>query len=185
MSKIILGLTGLIASGKDVSKKYLGKKYGASSHRFSTMLRDILNRLYLPIDRNNLQNLSLDLRTRFGNDALARVIAEDVKNDPAEIVIVEGIRRLADIVTLKDLPNFYLVSVDAAPAIRHERLVKRNENVGDAAKTFAQFLTDEKREAELEIPTVMAQAKYHLGNNGTLEELYRQIDKIIAAIKKL
>jgi len=182
MSKIIFGLTGLMASGKEVSKKYLEQNYQASSHRFSTMLRDILTRLYLPIDRNNLQNLSLDLRTRFGSDTMARVIAEDVKNDPTDVVIVEGIRRLADIATLKDLPNFYLVSVDATSELRYQRLVKRNENIGDADKTFEQFLADQEREAEIEIPVVMAQAKYHLNNNGTLAELYKQIDKIIADI---
>jgi dephospho-CoA kinase len=113
---------------------------------------------------------------------MARVIAEDVKNDPTDVVIVEGIRRLADIATLKDLPNFYLVSVDAAPELRYQRLVKRNENIGDADKTFEQFLADQEREAEIEIPVVMAQAKYHLNNNGTLAELYKQIDKIIADI---
>ena len=75
MSKIILGFAGHIASGKDVCKKYIMEKYGASSHRYSTVLRDILNRLYLPIDRNNMQDLSLDLRNRFGGDILARLTA--------------------------------------------------------------------------------------------------------------
>ncbi len=184
MSKIIIGLTGPIASGKDVTKKYLEKKYQAQSYRFSTVLRDILKRLYSPISRKNLQDLSLNLRTLFGSNILAQVIAQDVDNSQQEIVIVEGIRRLADIETLKDFSNFYLISISAKQKIRYERVIKRNENVGDAQKTFAEFLTDENKESELEIPIVMAKAKYQLDNNQSLTDLYREIDEIIRKIKK-
>jgi dephospho-CoA kinase len=155
MSKIVLGFVGKLASGKAVCQQYISEKHDAGSAKFSTSLRDILNRLYLPISRKNLQNLSLDLRNRFGGDILARVIAEDVKNDSQEIVIIDGVRRLDDISSLKDLPNFYLISIDADPEIRYERMKKRNENEGDSDKTFADFEEDEQREAELQIPEVM------------------------------
>lgn len=184
MSKIILGFSGLIVSGKDTCKNYVMKKYGASGHRYSTMLRDILNRLYLPITRENMQNISLDLRNRFGSETLARVIAEDVKNDNHEIIVVEGIRRLADIVSLKNVSGFYLISLETDIETRYERLVNRHENVDDASKTFHEFVADNGREAELEIPEVMATAKYKINNNGTFDELYAQIDKIIADIRK-
>ncbi len=178
MPKLVFGFVGPLASGKAVCQKYLSEKYNADSARFSTSLRDILTRLSLPISRTNLQDLSLDLRTRFGGDILARVIAADVKNSPKDIVVVDGIRRLDDIISLKDLPGFYLISIDAAPEIRYERMKKRNENAGDAEKTFAEFLNDGKREAELQIPEVMAAARFHLDNNGDLPALYAQIDKI-------
>lgn len=185
MSKIILGFVGHIASGKDACKKYIMEKYDASSHRYSTVLRDILNRLYLPIDRNNMQNLSLDLRTRFGGDLLGRVIIEDIIRDEHKMVIIDGIRRLDDTKILtKKFPNLYIIGIEVTAQTRYERMVKRNENVGDADKTFEQFLADDQKEAELEIPTVMAAAKYKLDNNGPFEELYAQIDKIIEKIKK-
>ncbi|MDP2944215.1 MAG: AAA family ATPase [bacterium] len=184
MSKIILGFTGLIVSGKDTCKIYVMKKYGASGHSYSTMLRDILNRLYLPITRGNMQAISLDLRNRFGDETLARVISEDVKNDNHEIIVIEGIRRLPDIASLKNLPGFHLISLEADIQTRYERLIKRHENADDATKTFAEFVVDNGREAELNIPDVMAAAKYHINNNGSFEKLYAQIDKIIAAIKK-
>jgi dephospho-CoA kinase len=185
MSKIIIGFVGHIASGKDVCKKYIMEKYGASSHRYSTVLRDVLNRLYLPINRENMQDLSLDLRNRFGSDLLARVIIEDINHDENEIVIIDGIRRLEDTKNLTEkFPNLYTIGIDVKAELRYERLVKRAENVGDAEKTFEQFLSDDKKEAELEIPTVMAAAQYKIDNNGSFEELYAQIDKIITAIKK-
>ena len=179
MPKIIIGLVGPIASGKEVCKKYLENNYGASSYKFSTVLRDILNRLYLPLDREKLQDLSLDLRTRFGSDILARVITEDAKKDQHEIVIVDGVRRMDDIIHLNVLPEFKLISVDADIHIRYERMKKRNENAGDADKTWGDFLVDCQREAELEIPTVMNKSAYQLNNDGSFDDLYQQLDSIL------
>jgi len=184
MKKTIIGLVGELASGKDVTKKYLEDHYGASCHRFSTILRDVLRRLYLPIVRENLQDLSTVLRQRFGEDLLAKIIAEDVKNDPHEIIVVDGIRRDADIAYLKTLPGFILLSLEVEAKTRYERLIKRQENADDASKTYEQFLADGKKEAELEIPSVMAKANYKLNNNGTLENLYQQIEKIIIELEK-
>lgn len=182
MPKAIIGLTGKIASGKEVVKKYLEKKYGATSYKFSGPLRDVLKRLHLPINRENLQDLSLDLRNRFGSDILARVITTDAQEDEHDIVIIDGVRRLDDIKHLHPLPEFLLLSVDADIKTRYERMLLRNENAGDANKTFEQFLEDCNREAEKEIPQAMAAANYQIDNNGDFAALYEQLDKIIAKI---
>jgi dephospho-CoA kinase len=185
MSKIILGFTGLMASGKDVSKKYLEERYGAKSFKFSTVMRELLQRLGLEIKRSNLVSISYSLRQTFGEDLFSKVMAKDVNAAPEEIIVVDGIRRLTDIQYLKDLPGFYLISIEADPKIRYDRAVARNENVGDAEKTFEQFLLDHQQmETEASIPSVMEKAEITVNNNGTLDELYAQIDKIITAIKK-
>jgi dephospho-CoA kinase len=184
MPKLILGFTGLIASGKDASKKYLEQKYGAKSFRFSTILRDVLNRLDLPTNRDNMINVSTALRETFGQDLLAKVMAKDTAATKEDIVVVDGVRRLSDIKYLNEIPEFILISIEADPKIRYERMLARDENEGDAKKTFADFNADHEKETEKTIPEVMAAAKYHLNNNGKLEELYAQIDKIIIELKK-
>ena len=78
MKKLIIGLTGPVASGKGTVKKYIEEKYGAKDCRFSTILRDVLVRIDVPIIRENLQKVSTTLRQLFGEDLLARVIAKDV-----------------------------------------------------------------------------------------------------------
>ena len=132
----------------------------------------------------NLQKLSTILRGGFGEDLLAKVIAFDASNLISEIVVIDGVRRIADIKYLKDLPNFYLVKIEVDPKIRYERLKARNENKGDSEKTFEQFLADQNNEADREIPSVMESTKWSINNNGTLEELYPQIDTLIGKILK-
>lgn len=179
-NKIILGLCGEIASGKGTIVKYLEEKYKATSHRFSTPLRDILKRLYLEISRENMQLSSRVLRENFGQNLLAKVITEDVKNDQNKIIIVDGVRRPADIEYLTKLPEFKLIYITADIKIRHERIIKRGENEDDKTKTFEQFIKDNQAEAELLISEIGKTADIKIDNNGTYEALYKQIDEIIA-----
>ena len=183
MSKIIIGLVGPIASGKDVTKKYLESKYGAKHCKFSTPLRDVLNRLFIEISRDNIIDLSTILRERFGQDLLAKVMAHDASELDSDIVIIDGVRRLSDIEHLTKLSHFSLVKIDADSKIRYERMKLRNENVGDADKSYGEFMEDHERETEATIPEVMEKAKFSLDNSGGLEDLYKQIDELITKIQ--
>lgn len=178
-NKKIIGLVGLIACGKGTAAKYLAEKYQASTYRFSTILRDVLKRIYLEESRDNMINLSESLRQTFGQDLLANVITKDALNDPREIVVVEGIRRLEDIKYLKQLPNFTLVEISADPKIRYQRLKNRGENSDDSSKTYEQFLADHKKPTEITIPVVIELAIEHLSNNGSFDDLSKQIDELV------
>lgn len=179
MDKIIFGLVSQMAGGKETVKKYLEKSYQARSCRFSSIMRDILDRLYLDKSRDNIQKLSTSLRQVYGEDILALTITKEVNNIKAKIVVVDGVRRQADIKYLKELDNFYLIAIEAEAKIRYERLVMRAENIGDSEKTYEQFLADHNKEADKQIPDVMKNADFTINNNGNLEELYQQIDKLV------
>lgn len=179
MQKIILGLAAELAGGKGTVAKYVVEKYSGSSHRFSTMLRDILSRIYLPDSRENMQKLSTILRQNFGEDTLAKVIAEDVKNDDHGVIAVDGVRRPADILYLKKIPGFKLVYIDADIKNRYKRIVKRRENPDDVTKTLEEFQKDQEGEADAQIRNMKDHADFVVDNNVALEELYKQIDKIV------
>ncbi|MBT4516919.1 MAG: AAA family ATPase [Candidatus Komeilibacteria bacterium] len=177
--KIILGFTGLISSGKGTAAKYLKEKYKADTFRFSTMLRDVLDRLYLPQSRENFQIISPILREAFGQDLMAKVIAEDVKKSNSNLIAIDGMRRPADIEYLKDIPGFKMIAIEVDEKTRFERLLKRGENTDDATKTFEQFKKEHKAETEIHIPDLMKQADITIDNNGNLEDFYKQLDKLI------
>lgn len=182
MAKVILGFTGLISCGKGTAAEYVVTAYHGSSHRFSTMLRDVLSRLYLEQSRSNMQNISTLLRQQFGEDLLAKVMSQDVSHDEHDYIAVEGIRRMADIEYLRQLPGFFLISIEADPRIRYQRLTARSENTDDTAKTWEQFLADQQAEADQDIPKVMAEADVTISNDGSMEEFYSQIDAVIKQI---
>ena len=177
--KIILGLAGEMASGKGTVAKYAAEKYNAKTWRFSTMLRDVSDRLSLEQSRDNMQTLSTILRQNFGEELFARVMAEDVKKDTGEVIIIDGVRRLADIKYLKKIPQFKLAYLEAEMPKRHERIVKRAENSDDAKKTFEDFKKAHEDESELQIKDLKNHADFLIDNNGSYEDLYAQVDKIL------
>jgi dephospho-CoA kinase len=180
-NKIILGFVGDLASGKGTAAKYLSEKYSATTYRFSTMLRDILKRVYVPETRENLQQLSTFLRESYGQDVMSRVIAEDVARDENKLVIVEGIRRPSDIEYLKKLEGFHLIYITGDEKIRWQRLVARKENPGDSEKTFEEFLKDENAEADRMIKELGATAEKKIENDKGYEEFYRALEEVVSA----
>lgn len=177
--KIILGLVGDLAAGKGTIAKYLQEKNGASTYKFSTMLRDMLDRIYVEKTRENLQSISTFLRENYGQDLMSKVIAKDVANDTGNIIVVDGIRRPTDISYLKELEGFRLIYITADQKTRWERLVKREENPGDDKKTFEEFCRDEQAEPERLIQELGKEAEVRIDNDGSVEELYTTIEKII------
>lgn len=177
--KTVLGFVGLLSSGKGTSAEYLEKKYSADTFRFSTMLRDLCDRVYLEQSRDNLIKMSEIIRNTFGEDTMARVMATDAEKAEKNIIVVEGIRRMADVEYLSKLENFILVEIFAEPETRYNRLIKRTENVDDKSKTYEQFLEDHKRSTEASIPEVAEHATEQINNNGSIEDLQKQLDELL------
>ena len=179
MPKIILGFTGLIACGKGTATQYLKEHYKAETFRFSTMLRDVLTRLYLEHSRENMSGISTGLRNIFGQDLMAKVMAEDVANSQADLIVVDGIRRMDDIKYLRALPGFKLVAIEADMKTRYERLLQRGENPDDKNKTWEAFVADHQLETELTILDTIKAADMVVNNDASLEDLQKQLDNLV------
>src|SRR3989344_6086325 len=115
---IVLAFTGRMASGKGSASDFFVEKHRAKKVRFSEPLRDILDRLYLEQNRDNMQELSRVLRKDFGEDLLAMTIIRDIEKLGTGLVVVDGARRLADISALRALPDFYLVAMSVPAKVR-------------------------------------------------------------------
>ncbi|KKS81974.1 MAG: hypothetical protein UV58_C0014G0020 [Candidatus Wolfebacteria bacterium GW2011_GWC1_43_10] len=182
-NKIILGFVSEIGGGKGTLTKYIEQKYDAKTFRFSTILRDILERVYLPDTRENMQILSTKLRETFGQDILSKTISQDIQASDSKIIVLDGIRRIEDTAYLKNIPGFYVIAIEADERIRFERLNSRGENPDDTKKTWEEFQKDIQYETEMTIREVAKIADFKIDNNGSLEETYRQVDKIVASIQ--
>ncbi|MFA7252721.1 MAG: AAA family ATPase [Candidatus Paceibacterota bacterium] len=180
MSKIVIGLAGQIASGKDTVADYVKEKYGGVTVSFSQPMRDILKRLYLPVDRAHLVKLTEILIANYGSDILSKTIATEIEKSDKQIFILPNIRRESDYAHLSSNPGFLLVGINTDAKIRYERLVKRSQNEDDKNKTWEQFQKDALLSTEVTIAPLIEKSKFQLDNNGSLEDLYKQVDDLLS-----
>lgn len=180
MAKLILGLVGEMSCGKGTIAEHMKGKYHSSTHRFSTVLRDVLDRLHLEQSRGNIQILSEILRKSYGEDIFAKSMLHDVEGDSGDIVVVDGVRRIEDIGFLRELSHFKLIFIEADMRVRYERLTGRRENSDDQVKTFEEFKREHEADSELQIRELKNYADYVVDNNGSYLDLYHAIDAIVA-----
>lgn len=179
MSKLIIGLVGQAGCGKGTMADLLQAEYGAGYFRFSAILSGILDRLAVEKTREHFTALSETLRKTFGEDVLSYAIANEALNAPQDVVILDGIRRVEDIVGLEPLPLFKLVAIDADPKLRYARMKNRGEKASEKNFTWEQFLAEEQLPTEVTIPFVMKRAGKTLVNDGTREEFETHVHALM------
>jgi len=179
---MIIGLTGTNAAGKTSIVDYLVTKH-FEHHSLSDILRDELKLRGLEASRENLIRIGNELREKYG----ASILADRVKSKiSSKNVIIDSIRNPAEIESLKKLDHFYLIAVDAPVSIRFQRAAMRNrvENV-TTLEDFVRMEDAEKSENlnHQNIAACMKQADFKVINKGSLEQLHRQVDRIITKIE--
>lgn len=181
MPKLIFGLVGLQGCGKGTLADLLVNEYGAGYFRFSAVIGDILQKLCVEKTRTNFIKASIALREAFGEDVFSYSVETTALQAAEDIVIIDGIRRPEDIVALEPLPNFHLISIEAKPELRFERMKKRGEKATEANLTWEEFLSDEQAPTEIGIPFVMERARYRLVNNDSREAFTQAAHALLAS----
>ena len=180
--KLIIGLTGEKLAGKGTIAAYLAQEYNAKVYRMSGILDDILERLHLPIARENEIDLGAGLRDKFGEDVLAQCLKKDIEKDPHDLIVVDGIRMPREVEVFSSLPGFILVYVTASLEVRFARMKQRKEKLDEQDMDFAQFKEiEEKKITETSIPVIAQKAKVKIVNRGTIQELYAKVSNNLLA----
>lgn len=176
--KLVIGLSGSIGSGKTTVSEHLQNNYGASKRGYSQILMDILDRLYLPHEREYLQKIGASLRDSLCEDVIVNAFQKDLEKDSSEIIVIDGIRYMNEVDMLRRFENNILLFIDAPVEMRYERCRRRGEK-GEDRISFEEFLMAENRETERQIPEIKKVAEYVIENTGTLEELLKRVDEIL------
>ena len=116
-------------------------------------------------------------------DQLFEEAIKEVKN-----AVIESIRTPGEIKSLRNNGRFFLLAVDADPLIRFERIKLRKSETDQI--DFQTFVDNEQREMTTSDPNKQnlkkcrEMADFVLENNGTIDELKKQIEEVLIKIGK-
>jgi len=183
--QIIIGITGTLGAGKGEIVKYLVSKKKFNHFSVSDYLIREIKKRKLPVNRESMRTVANKIRTEKGSGFIVDKLYQKAKKTKKNSII-ESIRTLGEVKTLKEKGNFYLFAVDATSKTRFERIKKRQSKKDNV--TYDEFLDAERKEMISNDPTkqnlkkCIEIANYKFENNGSFKNLYRQINN---ALKKI
>jgi dCMP deaminase len=177
---MIIGLTGNNGSGKTAVSEYL-KSRSFKYYSLSDEIREEIRRRSLEITREVLIDVGNELREKFGPGVLAERILQRLGND--QNYVIDSIRNPQEVEVLRQRSDFTLLALEADQKTRFER--SRDRGRENAAQSFRQFVEEETREldsanpANQQLYATQQKADLIVNNDGTLEELHRNLDKLL------
>ncbi len=180
---LIVAIVGEKSSGKSIVFQRLGKRRGFVAFRFSNLVNELLIALGLDVrDRTNQSTMAEAMRMTFGGGVLVRALMLRAAASKAQVVVLEGIRKKAELKEFRKFPRTKLIYITAPVELRWQRAKRRRSNVRlDDQFTLKQYIAVEKTLAsEVEIPAVGRRADVRIDNVGTKRELFAEVDAVIA-----
>jgi len=179
----IIAIVGLPGSGKSETIKFLVEKFGWPKVYFGDVTFDEMKRRGLEINEKNERLVREELRAQFGQLIYAQRVIEKTKSLLGnENVLVESLYSWPEYLEFKKEfgQNFITIAVYAPPKVRYARLgmrpVRPLSGQECQSRDYAQI-------ENLSQAGPIAMADHTVDNNGTIENLWLQIEEIIKAEK--
>ena len=173
----LIGLTGTNGAGKGETAAFF-KSRGYAYLSLSDVIRDELAARGLEASRDNLIRTGNELRETFGPDVLARRTMAKVTGP----TVIDSIRNTREVAFFRAQGRFMLLAVDAPLEVRFARAAARGRD--ESAATLEEFRRKEEEEragaeAAQQLEACMAEADRLVWNAGTLEDLHRELEKLL------
>lgn len=181
---MIIGITGSFGAGKGTVVDYLKKEKGFTHYSASGFIVEEIERRGMPVNRDSMIVVANELRADHGPSYIIDSLyarAEEVEGD----VIIESLRAVAEVQRIKELGGIVL-GIDALPEVRYKHILARN-SVKDHV-TFEKWLSQEQAESNQNDPTkqnifgALKESDYTITNNGTIDELYKEVEKFLQSV---
>jgi dephospho-CoA kinase len=120
----------------------------------------------------------LEVRAKSGPGAVAELIKDSVQNSTQDVVIIDGVRSIAEIDVLKKIGDVKLLAIQASPKTRFNFLSSRGRS--DDPKTRENFEERDNREIGIGLEKLIEVADKTITNhNLTIDELVNHSKELI------
>jgi dephospho-CoA kinase len=165
VKKLIL-ITGMSGSGKTTLAE-LFREDGFSVLTMGDVIRGLASERGLEPTPEVLGSIAKGIREVHGDTAVAVKCVERLGGMEEAVVVIDGIRSLAEVDVFRGSFKGVLVAVHASPEMRYERLRERGRS--DDPQDFGTFRERDLRELGFSLGWAIALADHMLVNEGTLE----------------
>lgn len=180
----VLGFVGWPCAGKDEAAEYLVRAHGAYRFGHSDFIRELAAELGIKIHQTSqLSALFETWAAAEGYGWIARIVSEQVleiwSRKPRALVVVSGVRNLAEVQVYRDLPGFQLVRIEADFEVRYLRWLTR-QRPGEQGLTREHLQAIEALPGNANLPDLMALPGPVIINNGNSKPIFfRELGQLV------
>jgi dephospho-CoA kinase len=177
-----VGIAGMPGSGKGVFRRAV-QRMGYPVVVMGDVVREEVKRRNLKPTPENVGKTMLHLRKVDGPAAVAKQCIPKLEKTTGRIVVIDGIRSLAEVEEFKKhFPNFFVVAIHASPETRYRRLSRRKRS--DDPPNWETFTERDQRELGVGMGAVIAAADHTIDNEGTSAQLNAEISRVMKEMLK-
>lgn len=174
---MIVGLTGLMASGKGEAVRIL-KEQGFKHITLSDMLRKEARSHGIEESRENLQDLGDKMRKEHGAGVLAMKARENINE--SENWVIDGIRNPAEILELRKSKNVIIIGIHADREALIQRILTRSREGDKKNREEIEALLNKEigigqPEDGQQVGKCMHMVDHLIVNEGSLEEFQERL----------
>ncbi|MFM9944385.1 MAG: AAA family ATPase [Bacteroidia bacterium] len=183
----IIGITGTLGAGKGTIVDYLTTHHGFQHFSVRGYLIKRINQKGLEVNRDSMVSVANELRANNSPSFIAEELFSEAEESGTDCII-ESLRTIGEVNALREKGNFNLFAVDADRKLRYERITERASETDKIS--FETFAENEEREMNSTDPNkqnlgaCMDLADYVFTNNGSMEDLYKEIDLALEKINR-
>lgn len=178
--KVVVGIAGMPGAGKGVFRRTV-QRMGYPVVTMGDVVREEVKQRNLKPTPQNMGKVMLNLRELDGPTAIAKRCIPKLQNTTGKIVVIDGIRSLAEVEEFKKhFPRFILVAIHASPKTRYRRLFRRRRS--DDPPDWETFMERDVRELGIGMGSVISVADYMIVNEGSMFQLKQKIMRFMRQV---